>query len=239
MLRSKITSRIKNQPLKIPTSINPSDVTSTNRIVSKKTKLNKTYSTKTLKGKEKTNKSATPSNKSAKTKKKKEDEERKRKEEGNDHLVLFLDEEAQQRAEVAEKERLENEKRLAEEKTNVAKEINELRRRELSEFYEFILPRQQDVITILERQREDFKWKRVMQCDGTPDPTILPEINTFISLWRDEKKRIDVEYTMKQTNLVLSLIRELNYVMNSIPNGSPELEHVSTYKKVLTENRKN
>ncbi|CAF4166320.1 unnamed protein product [Rotaria socialis] len=235
MLRSKITSRIKNQPLKIPTSINPSDVTSTNRIVSKKTKLNKTYSTKTLKGKEKTNKSATPSNKSAKTKKKKEDEERKRKEEGNDHLVLFLDEEAQQRAEVAEKERLENEKRLAEEKTNVAKEINELRRRELSEFYEFILPRQQDVITILERQREDFKWKRVMQCDGTPDPTILPEINTFISLWRDEKKRIDVEYTMKQTNLVLSLIRELNYVMNSIPNGSPELEHVSTYKKTIEE----
>ncbi|CAF5068782.1 unnamed protein product, partial [Rotaria magnacalcarata] len=67
--------------------------------------------------------------------------------------------EAQQRAELAEKERLENEKRLAEEKSNVAKEINELRRRELSEFYEFILPRQQDVTRILERQREDFKVK--------------------------------------------------------------------------------
>ncbi|CAF5151784.1 unnamed protein product, partial [Rotaria magnacalcarata] len=74
-----------------------------------------------------------------------------------------------------------------------------------------------------------------MQCDGTPDPTILPEINTFISLWRDEKQRIDVEYTMKQTNLVLALIRELNYVINSIPNGSPELEHVSTYKKTIQE----
>jgi hypothetical protein len=37
---------------------------------------------------------------------------------------------------------------------------------------------------------------------------------------------------MKQTNLVLSLIKELNNVMNSIPNGSPELEKIPTYKKV-------
>lgn len=72
-----------------------------------------------------------------------------------------------------------------------------------------------------------------MRCDGTPDPTVLPEINAFISLWRDEKQRIDVEYTMKQTNLVLSLIKELNYVMNSIPAGSSELQSVPSYKKVF------
>jgi cancer susceptibility candidate protein 1 len=71
-----------------------------------------------------------------------------------------------------------------------------------------------------------------MQCDGTPDPTVLPDINTFITLWRDEQQRVDIEYTMKQTNLVLSLIKELNNVMNSIPNGSPELEKIPTYKKV-------
>jgi hypothetical protein len=71
-----------------------------------------------------------------------------------------------------------------------------------------------------------------MQCDGTPDPTVLPDINTFISLWHDEHQKIDVEYTMKQTNLVLSLIKELNNVINSIPNGSPELERIPIYKKV-------
>jgi cancer susceptibility candidate protein 1 len=71
-----------------------------------------------------------------------------------------------------------------------------------------------------------------MQCDGTPDPTILPEINTFITLWHDEQQRIDMEYTMKQTNLVLALIKELNKVMNSIPNGSSEVEKIPTYKKV-------
>ncbi len=71
-----------------------------------------------------------------------------------------------------------------------------------------------------------------MQCDGTPDPTVLREINTFISLWRDEQQRIDVEYTIKQTNLVLSLIKELNNVIYSIPNGSFELERIPIYKKV-------
>ncbi|CAF2588148.1 unnamed protein product [Rotaria sp. Silwood2] len=142
-------------------------------------------------------------------------------------------EEAQQRAEVAEKERLENEKRLAEEKSNIAKEINELRRRELSEFYEFIQPRQQQVTEVRHKQREEYKWKRVMQCDGTPDPTVLPEINTYISLWHDEKNRIDVEYTMKQTNLVLSLIKELNSVSNSIPNGSLELQRIPIYKQTI------
>jgi cancer susceptibility candidate protein 1 len=71
-----------------------------------------------------------------------------------------------------------------------------------------------------------------MQCDGTPDPTVLPEINTFISLWHDEHQKIDVDYTMKQTNLVLSLIKELNNVINSIPNGSSELERIPIYKKV-------
>jgi len=77
-----------------------------------------------------------------------------------------------------------------------------------------------------------LKWKRIMQCDGTPDPTILLEINTFISLWHDEHQRINVEYTLKQTNLVLSLIKELNNVINSIPNDSSELDNIPTYKKV-------
>jgi hypothetical protein len=119
----------------------------------------------------------------------------------------------------------------------------------LSEFYEFIQPRQQEANEIRQKQRDEYKvklpffsfkfdlflslkWKRVMQCDGTPDPTVLPEINTFITLWRDEQQRIDMEYTLKQTNLVLGLIKELNMVMNAIPNGSQELEKIPAYKKV-------
>ena len=71
-----------------------------------------------------------------------------------------------------------------------------------------------------------------MLCDGTPDPTILPEINTFISLWHDEQQKLEVDQTLAQTNLVLSLIKELNNVINSIPNGSSELERIPIYKQV-------
>lgn len=71
-----------------------------------------------------------------------------------------------------------------------------------------------------------------MRCDGTPDPTVLPDINTFISLWRDEKQHLDVQYTMQQTNLVLALIRELHYVIHSIPAKSTEMEQIPIYKKV-------
>lgn len=71
-----------------------------------------------------------------------------------------------------------------------------------------------------------------MQCDGTPDPTVLPEINTFISLWHDDQQHLDVEHTMKQTDLVLSLVNELHRVIHSIPPQSPELHQVPIYKKV-------
>ena len=71
-----------------------------------------------------------------------------------------------------------------------------------------------------------------MQCDGTPDPTSLPEINTFVSLWNDERHQINVDHTLQQTNLVLSLIRELNRIISSIPADASEMATVPVYKQV-------
>ncbi|CAF3523561.1 unnamed protein product [Adineta steineri] len=216
---------MNSQSLVINTSINPFDLSVTNNAKMKKLNSRKNHTRKVSKQKKKTSKSAATTNKTGKAKKKREEEARRLREE----------EEARVRAEIAEKERIENEKRLAEERAIVAKEINELRRRELSEFYEFILPRQDEAHDLREKQREEFKWKRVMQCDGTPDPSSLLEINTFISLWRDEQQRINVEYTMKQTNLVLSLIKELYHVINSISKDSPENERIPIYKNTIHE----
>jgi cancer susceptibility candidate protein 1 len=72
-----------------------------------------------------------------------------------------------------------------------------------------------------------------MKCNGTPDPTVLPEINTFISLWLDENQQnLDIDHTIKQTDLVLSLIDELHYVIHAIPSDSLESNRISTYRKV-------
>lgn len=182
-------------------------------------------------------------------------------------LDFHLIEEAQQRAEVAEKERLEKEKHLAQEKSSVAKEVKNfplifsilgnyipLDKRIATSRIERILwvystsptgsnCNSRETTRGIQSKRShrqkplepffaSFQWKRVMQCDGTPDPTVLPEINTFISLWHDDKQRTDIEYIMKQTNLVLSLIRELTNVSNSIPTGSSELQNIPNYKKV-------
>lgn len=46
---------------------------------------------------------------------------------------------------------------------NQLNQINELRRRELTEFYEFIQPRQQEANEIRKQQREEFKVKVVFK----------------------------------------------------------------------------
>ncbi|CAF0857276.1 unnamed protein product [Didymodactylos carnosus] len=66
-------------------------------------------------------------------------------------------EEARVKAEITEKERIENVKRITEEKASLAKEVNKLRRQELSEFYEFIKPLREEAHQIRIREREDFK----------------------------------------------------------------------------------
>ena len=46
-----------------------------------------------------------------------------------------------------------------------------------------------------------------MKCDGSPDPTILPEINMYMSLWREDVENIDFETVLKESALVLKVSR--------------------------------
>jgi len=45
-----------------------------------------------------------------------------------------------------------------------------------------------------------------MKCDGSPDPTILPEINMYISLWREDVEKTGFEMVLKDSDLVLKVI---------------------------------
>ncbi|KAF2987010.1 hypothetical protein EK904_006983 [Melospiza melodia maxima] len=60
--------------------------------------------------------------------------------------------------------------------------------------------------------REQAKWEHYLSCDGTPDPTVPQEINTFMSLWCDEQDQ-DVQLVMEKGEVVLHLIEKLEFLL--------------------------
>ena len=44
-----------------------------------------------------------------------------------------------------------------------------------------------------------------MLCDGSPDPTIPGEINTFMNLWREEKDNVSIERVLEDSKLPLKV----------------------------------
>ena len=44
-----------------------------------------------------------------------------------------------------------------------------------------------------------------MKCDGSPDPTIPGEINTYMNLWRERKESNDIDTILKEGDLTLSV----------------------------------
>ena len=44
-----------------------------------------------------------------------------------------------------------------------------------------------------------------MKCDGSPDPTIPGEINTYINLLREDHSGDDIDSVMKESKLILAV----------------------------------
>ncbi|XP_029420813.1 protein CASC1 isoform X2 [Nannospalax galili] len=61
------------------------------------------------------------------------------------------------------------------------------------------------------------KWKHYIQCDGSPDPSVPQEMNTFISLWEEETKET-FEQVIEKSKLVLSLIQKLKLTLLETPS---------------------
>jgi hypothetical protein len=58
---------------------------------------------------------------------------------------------------------------------------------------------------IHDSRRKKAKWDRYMRCDGSSDPTIPGEINTYMNLWRDDNERVSIEQVLKDSELTLSV----------------------------------
>ncbi|KAK0145462.1 Protein CASC1 [Merluccius polli] len=135
----------------------------------------------------------------------KAEKERLQKEE--DERRLQEEEEARLEAEKEEQERLERERREQEEMQRLEAKAKR-REYELNEVRHLLEENQTAVKRWLADTREKAKWDRFMLCDGRPDPSQTQEVNTYISLWRDDPE-VNASPVLHQCSLALQLIEEL------------------------------
>uniref|UniRef100_A0A8D0HR00 Dynein axonemal intermediate chain 7 n=1 Tax=Sphenodon punctatus TaxID=8508 RepID=A0A8D0HR00_SPHPU len=64
--------------------------------------------------------------------------------------------------------------------------------------------------------KNSHQWEHYTDCNGSPDPMIPQEINTFMSLWR-EKRNEDIKLVMENGKHVLMLIEKLEYQLLDMP----------------------
>ncbi|XP_025256994.1 protein CASC1 isoform X8 [Theropithecus gelada] len=150
-----------------------------------------------------------------------EEEERRLKEE----------EEARLKYEKEEMERLEIQ-RIEKEKWNrlEAKDL-ERRNEELEELYllERCFP---EAEKLKQETRMLSQWKHYIQCDGSPDPAIAQEMNTFISLWK-EKTNETFEEVIEKSKVVLNLIEKLKFILLETPPCDLQDKNIIQYQESI------
>ncbi|XP_007947966.1 dynein axonemal intermediate chain 7 [Orycteropus afer afer] len=152
-----------------------------------------------------------------------EEEERRLKEE----------EEARLKYEKEEMERLETQ-RVEREKWQQleAKDLGR-RKEELEELYllEVCYP---EAEKLKRENRLLSQWKHYIRCDGSPDPSVLQEMNTFISLWKEEKNET-FEEVIEKSKLVLNLIEKLKLILLETPRYDLQDKNVKQYQGSIQE----
>uniref|UniRef100_A0ABI7XUT9 Dynein axonemal intermediate chain 7 n=1 Tax=Felis catus TaxID=9685 RepID=A0ABI7XUT9_FELCA len=152
-----------------------------------------------------------------------EEEERRQKEE----------EEARVKHEKEEMERVERQ-RIEREKWHQleAKDL-ERRNEELEELYLL-----EECFPEAEKLKRDARllsqWNHYIQCDGSPDPSVSPEINTFISLWKEETNET-LEEVIAKSKLVLNLIEKLRLLLLQTPSYDLEDKTIIQYRGSILE----
>ncbi|KAM6090681.1 dynein axonemal intermediate chain 7 isoform 2-T2 [Theristicus caerulescens] len=152
----------------------------------------------------------------------KEEEERRRKEE----------EEARLQAQKEEAARLEKERIEQEQMEKLKAKDQERREAELAELHSL-----EQKFLSAQQWKTDYrahaKWEHYLRCDGSPDPTVLQEINTFMSLWREDQNE-DIQLVMEKGEQVLNLIEKLQFILSDTPpNEITEKETVQYQESIL------
>ncbi|GFO01258.1 protein casc1-like [Plakobranchus ocellatus] len=156
---------------------------------------------------------------------KKEEQERKQQEEEAARL-LALEEVKKQQKEEAE---------MAVERTKIENEERKCRKRDMEELVQIIEQNKEQLNQLNEERRQQAKWSRYMRCDGSPDPVNQGEINTYINLRLEDDTRNDAESVLKDSQLDLSLIAELQYLMTDTPKEQLSEKDIDMYHETICE----
>jgi cancer susceptibility candidate protein 1 len=93
------------------------------------------------------------------------------------------------------------------------------------------------------------QWDRYILCDGSPDPTIPGEINTYINLWREDSLNNDIQSVLRDSGLTLrvcvslsipagncmnfhQLLAELQHLLETTPNDELSVKEADQYREV-------
>ncbi|XP_029902303.1 dynein axonemal intermediate chain 7 [Myripristis murdjan] len=134
--------------------------------------------------------------------------EKKRLQKEEEEKRLQEEEEARLQAEREEQERLEKERKRQEVLERLELKDQERREDELTELRHLLEDNHSAVTKWKADSWEKAQWDRYMCCDGTPDPREQREINTYISLWRDNPE-VNITPVLEQCDHTLQLIEEL------------------------------
>ncbi|XP_069764549.1 dynein axonemal intermediate chain 7 isoform X2 [Narcine bancroftii] len=149
----------------------------------------------------------------------KQEEEKKRLEE----------EELRVAAERLEREILEQKRLEEEERERITAEDKARKDNEQPELIQIL---QRNMAYVQRSCRNLIEWQRYMKCDGTPDPTIPQEINTFINLSREDLN-IDIRSLFERSRIILRLLDELEMLLRDTPSDELLEETVAQYEQTI------
>ncbi|XP_006897278.1 PREDICTED: protein CASC1 [Elephantulus edwardii] len=76
------------------------------------------------------------------------------------------------------------------------------------------------------------RWNHYILCDGSPDPSVPQEMNTFISLWEEEKNET-FEEVIQKSKLVLRLIDTLKLMLLETPLYDLQDKDIKQYQESI------
>ncbi|XP_072183313.1 dynein axonemal intermediate chain 7 [Excalfactoria chinensis] len=152
----------------------------------------------------------------------KEEEERRLKEEEEARLQAEQEEAARRVKEKIERKLMEKlEAKDRERREDELAELNSLQEK-------FMCAQRQKT-----EDRAYAKWEHYIACDENPDPTVLQEINTFMSLWREDQTE-DIQFVMEKGEQVLNLIEKLQFLLlDALPSEVTEKETAQYQETIL------